>query len=132
MTYVFEDLRVLIVDDSRSMRRIIRGFLESSGISRIAEAENGRDAMDLVRFQALDLIVSDLNMPVMTGMELLEILRSDSEFDGITFVILTVEDIQKTMNRALERGADSYIVKPVTEDLFIREIRRALTEAGRM
>ena len=88
-------------------------------------------AMDLVRFQDLDLIVSDLNMPVMTGLELLEKVKSDPELNGICFVILTVEGIQKTMNRALNLGADSYIVKPVTEDLFIAEIKRTLSESGR-
>jgi len=128
----FENLRVLIVDDSRAMRRIIRGYLERSGISRIAEAGNGQAALDLIRFQALDLIISDLNMPVMNGMELLKALKSESEFEQITFVILTVEAIQKTMNRALAMGPDSYILKPVTEGLFIREVKRTLTESGRM
>jgi len=132
MTVGFEDLRVLIVDDSRSMRRIIRGFLERSGVSRIAEAENGQEALDLVRFQTLDLIVSDLNMPVMTGMELLKTLKSDRKLHGICFVVLTVEAVQKTMNRAMGMGADSYVVKPVTEGVFIKEVKRALTGSGRM
>lgn len=126
MSNRFEDLRVLIVDDSRSMRRIIRKYFENNGVSRIAEAENGRAALDLVRFQDLDLIVSDLNMPVMTGLELLKELKLDSELHGICFVILTVEANQSTMNRALSLGAESYIIKPVTEDLFIQEVKRSL------
>ncbi len=132
MSHGFEDLRVLIVDDSRSMRRIIRKYFENSGVSRIAEAENGRAALDLLRFQDLDLIVSDLNMPVMTGLELLKELKQDSELHGICFVILTVEANQRTMNRALALGADAYIIKPVTEDLFIQEIRQYLSSEGRM
>lgn len=132
MTGKFEDLRVLIVDDSRSMRRIIRGYLEQSGVSRIAEAGNGQAAMDLIRFQELELIVSDLNMPVMTGMELLKVLKSNPKFQEICFIVLTVEAIQKTMNRALEMGADSYVVKPVGEKVFIQEVKRALTGSDRM
>ncbi|WDP90269.1 MAG: response regulator [Desulfobacter sp.] len=132
MSVLPNKLRVLVVDDSISMRRIIRGFLERNGVTRIAEAGNGQAALELIRFQALDLIISDLNMPVMNGMELLETLNGDQEFRAIPFVILTVEANQKTMNLALETGADSYIVKPVSEAPFIKEIQRVLTGSGRM
>jgi two-component system chemotaxis response regulator CheY len=114
------------------MRRIIRSYLEKNRVTRIAEAGNGRAAMDLVKFQPLDLIVSDLNMPVMNGMELLEALKADPVFQKICFIMLTVEAIQKTMNQALVLGADSYIVKPVTEIVFIREIKAALAGADHL
>ncbi len=126
MSWEPENLRVLIVDDSRAMRRIVRKYLERNGVTRIAEAGNGQSALDLARFQPLDLIVSDLNMPVMGGMELLKILKKDPDLKKICFIILTVEAIQKTMNLAMEMGADSYIVKPITETLFMKEIKRVL------
>ena len=126
MTVPLSELRVLVVDDSRSMRRIVRRFLENNGVRKIAEAEHGRSAMDLVQFQPLDLIVSDLNMPVMNGMELLIAVRADPSLHGIPFIILTVEAIQATMNQALKEGVDAYIVKPVTEHLFIQEVKRVL------
>lgn len=122
------DLRTLVVDDSTSMRRIVRRFLENHGVRKIAEAENGRDALELIQFQPLDLIVSDLNMPVMNGMDLLTAVRSDASFKAVPFIILTVEAVQKTMNQALAIGADAYIVKPVTENLFIQEVVRVLSQ----
>ena len=126
MTRTLEDVRVLIVDDSSAMRRIVRRYLEKANVTRIAEAGNGQAALDLVRFQTLDLIVSDLNMPVMNGMELLKILKTDSQLKHICFVMLTVEAIQKTMNRAMKIGADAYIVKPISETLFIKAIKQTL------
>lgn len=126
MTQQFSDLRFLVIDDSRSMRRIVRKFLENSGVTRIAEADNGQSALEIIRFQPLDMIISDLNMPVMSGMELLEILKAEPELENICFIMLTVEAIQKTMNQALKMGADAYIVKPVTEKLFIEQLKQVL------
>ncbi|MEH0019498.1 MAG: response regulator [Desulfobacter sp.] len=126
MTQQFSDLRFLVIDDSRSMRRIVRKFLENSGVTRIAEADNGQSALEIIRFQTLDMIISDLNMPVMSGMELLEILKAEPELENICFIMLTVEAIQKTMNQALKMGADAYIVKPVTEKLFIEQLKQVL------
>ena len=126
MTGRLSDLRVLVVDDSRSMRRIVRRFLENNGVKTIAEARHGRSAMEEIQSETPDLIISDLNMPVMNGMELLTAVRSEHAFHAIPFIMLTVEAIQKTMNQALERGVDAYIVKPVTEALFIQEIKKVL------
>ena len=126
MSTQISELRVLVVDDSRSMRRIMRRFLENSGVRKIAEAEHGRAAMERIEFQPLDLIISDLNMPVMDGMALLTAVRSDPSYQDIPFVMLTVEAVQKTMNQALAKGADAYIVKPVTEHLLIQEVKRVL------
>ncbi len=126
MTSQFSELRVLVVDDSRSMRRIVRQFLENNGVTKIAEAGNGQVALELVQFQPLDMIVSDLNMPVMDGMEFLKNVKKDPEFQTIPFIMLTVEAVQKTMNQALKVGADAYIVKPITESLFIQELKKVL------
>ncbi len=124
MTSQLSELRVLVVDDSRSMRRIVRQFLGNNGITKIAEAGNGQVAMELVQFQPLDMIVSDLNMPVMDGMEFLKNVKADPEFQTIPFIMLTVEAVQKTMNQALEIGADAYIVKPIDKDKLIEEIKQ--------
>ena len=126
MTDQFAALRFLIVDDSGSMRRIVRQFLQNKGVTRIAEAENGQSALELARFQPLDIIISDLNMPVMDGMEFLKRVKADPGCRDIHFIMLTVEAVQKTMNQALALGADAYIVKPVTEEQFVREVKRVV------
>ncbi len=129
MTNQLSALRFLVVDDSRSMRRIVRRFLQNNGVTKIAEAGNGQSALELVQFQPLDMIISDLNMPVMDGMEFLENVKMDPEFQDVHFIMLTVEAVQKTMNQALEIGADAYIVKPVAEELFIRELKNVLNRS---
>lgn len=119
------ELTVLLVDDSRAMRRIIRRFLEHAGACTILEAGHGEAALEILTARPVDLVVCDLNMPVMNGMELLKTVRSRG-WENLSFVMLTVEAVQKTMNQALEKGADSYIVKPVTREVFLAEIMAVL------
>lgn len=120
------DLQILIVDDSASMRRIVKKFLENTGFHKILEASNGVYAMDRVQNESIDLIISDLNMPNMDGLELLKAVRSNSSTKDIPFIMLTVEAIQRTMNKAIALDVDSYIVKPVTQKLFIEEMIRVI------
>lgn len=120
------DMPILIVDDSTSMRRIVMKFLENAGFNRFVEAEDGNQALDAVKKQTIDLIISDLNMPNMDGLEFLRIVKADANLKDIPFVMLTVEAIQKTMNTALSMGVDSYIVKPITENLFVNELKRVI------
>ncbi len=126
MTRSLTDLKVLVVDDSKSMRRIVLRFLTSAGVSEIQEAKDGKAALEIMETFPADLLVSDLNMPRMNGLELLTLVREKEENSRLCFVMLTVEAVQKTMNLALKKGADSYIVKPVTESVFISEIKAAL------
>jgi len=126
MTRSLTDLKVLVVDDSKSMRRIVLRFLTSAGVSEIQEAKDGKAALEIMETFPADLLISDLNMPRMNGLELLTLVREREENSRLCFVMLTVEAVQKTMNLALKKGADSYIVKPVTESVFISEIKAAL------
>ncbi len=120
------DLAILIVDDSLSMRRIVRKFLENAGFNNLIDANDGRDALKVVQEQTVELIISDLNMPNMDGMQFLEAVKADPLLKNIPFVMLTVEAIQKTMNTALAMDIDSYIVKPITENLFVSELKRVI------
>ena len=121
------NIQILIVDNSYSMRRIINRFFEKKGFHHMLEAGNGIEALEMIQTgNAVQLIVSDLNMPRMNGFELLKIVKKDSRIKDIPFVILTVEAIQTTMIKALDMGADSYIVKPVSEKMFMDEIFRVL------
>ncbi len=120
------EMGILIVDDSASMRRVIKKFLLNNKFSRLFEAGNGKDALDIIQAQSIDLIISDLNMPVMDGLALLEQVKKNPDTADIPFIMLTVEAIQKTMNTAISMNVDSYIVKPVEENVFIDELIRVI------
>jgi len=119
-------LKILLVDDSLSMRRIVVKFLANNGITHVLEAGDGAEALEAIASTRVDLIVSDLNMPIMDGMAFLERIKANPHTRDIRFVMLTVEAIQKTMNKALSLGVDSYIVKPVTEKIFMEELIRVV------
>ena len=120
------NMRILIVDDSLSMLRIVRKFLENNGFHNLIEAEDGAKALDIVQKESIDLIISDLHMPNMNGLEFLEIVKNDTCTNNIPFIMLTVEAIQKTMNEAIALNVDSYIVKPITETVFINEMIKVI------
>jgi len=121
---------ILIVDDSASMRRVIKKFLINNEFSCFFEAGHGEQALKIVQTESVDLIISDLNMPVMDGLTFLEKIKADPVHKNIPFIMLTVEAIQKTMNKAMALNVDSYIVKPITEKVFIREMHRVILSAG--
>jgi len=127
MTDIKKDIKILIVDDSLAMRRIVKNFLNNSDFNNTLEAENGKIALEIIQNNSIDLIISDLNMPVMDGLKMLEILKGDDRTRKIPFIMLTVEAIQKTMNKALALNVDSYIVKPIGESMFINEMLRVIT-----
>ncbi|MCP3876636.1 MAG: response regulator [Desulfobacteraceae bacterium] len=128
MDNINKDMKILIVDDSMSMRRIVIKFLKNNGFQNCIEAKDGVEALDIVQNDPIDFIVSDLNMPNMNGLEFLKIVKHDSHTKHIPFIMLTVEAIQKTMIKAVTLKVDSYIVKPITEKIFIDEMIRVLTE----
>ncbi|MBA3009236.1 MAG: response regulator [Proteobacteria bacterium] len=125
------ELKILLVDDSLSMRRIIVKFLANNGITQVLEAGDGVEALAAIASTRVDLIVSDLNMPRMNGMAFLEQIKANPHTRDIRFIMLTVEAIQKTMNKALSLGVDSYIVKPVTEKIFMEELIRVVGDASK-
>ena len=127
MDNIDREMRILIVDDSSTMRRIVIKFLNNNNFHNLIEVRDGVNALASVRNDTVDLIVCDLNMPKMNGLEFLKIIKEDDRTKHIPFIILTVEAIQKTMNKALSMNVDSYIVKPVAENTFINEMFRVLT-----
>ena len=111
-------MKVLIVDDSRAMRLIIRRHVEAARLAdlEIAEAGNGRDALDLIRSEEPDLVLSDWHMPEMNGLELLHALRSEGR--DVRFGFVTSHREHDIGDRAAEAGASFLIEKPFTADDF--------------
>jgi two-component system, chemotaxis family, chemotaxis protein CheY len=106
------EMEVLIVDDASAMRRILRGLLRELGFKNMREAENGRLAMDELKKKKADFVVSDWNMPVMTGMDLLKAIRADEELKATPVLMVTAEAKQENIVEAVQAGVNNYIVKP--------------------
>ncbi len=110
--------RVLILDDSSVMRKIVERALRQAGLdlNRVLEAGCGRDALALLEGEQVDLIVSDINMPNMDGLEFLRQLQSRSLAPGVPVVMITTESGEEHVREALAAGAQGYIRKPFTPD----------------
>ncbi|MGO8794587.1 MAG: response regulator [Candidatus Sulfotelmatobacter sp.] len=111
-------IRALIVDDSSVMRKIVERCLRQAGmdLGQVLEASNGAEALALVNENTFDLILSDINMPVMDGLEFIRHLKEIETAKGIPIVMITTEGGEKSVLEALSLGAKGYIRKPFTPD----------------
>ncbi len=112
----------LVVDDSRAMRAILRSILQNLGF-QVAEAGNGREALDkLNEIGPPDVALVDWNMPVMTGIDFVKAVRSDSRFNLVRVVMVTTESETSQVLKALEAGANEFVMKPFTEDIILGKL----------
>ena len=107
-------MKVLVVDDFATMRRILKNILKEIGFSNISEAENGKDALKELKNNKYDLILCDWNMPEMSGLELLKQVRADDGLKGLPFVMVTAEAQKDNIIEAGQAGVTNYVVKPFT------------------
>ncbi|MCF8070554.1 MAG: response regulator [Desulfobacterales bacterium] len=119
-------VNILVVDDSIPMRSVIIRTIKSSGFgaASFVEANNGKEALDKMKDDWLDLVVTDYNMPEMDGMTLIQEMKKDSIFKEIPVLVVTTEGSQEKIEEFIEKGASGYIKKPFTPEL----IRQKLTE----
>jgi two-component system chemotaxis response regulator CheY len=106
------DMDVLIVDDASAMRRIVRGLLKELGFKNMRESENGQLALDELKKRKADFVISDWNMPVMTGLDLLKAIRADEVLKTTPVLMVTAEAKQENIIAAVQAGVSNYIVKP--------------------
>ncbi|MBV8047645.1 MAG: chemotaxis response regulator CheY [Paludibacterium sp.] len=109
-----KNMRFLVVDDFSTMRRIVRNLLKELGFTNVDEAEDGQVALHKLKTQHYDFVVSDWNMPNMTGIELLKAVRSEPTLKGLPFMMITAEAKRENIIEAAMAGASGYIVKPFT------------------
>jgi two-component system, chemotaxis family, chemotaxis protein CheY len=111
-------LDVLIVDDSAAIRKILQRVLRQAEIPlrNVLEAGDGRQALELVKSQPVGLILSDINMPNMDGLELLRELKASSRWRGVPVIMITTEGEQAKVMEAVKLGAAGYLRKPFTAD----------------
>ncbi|MCA1946270.1 MAG: chemotaxis response regulator CheY [Desulfovibrio sp.] len=115
-------LRILVVDDFSTMRRIIKNILRQLGFNNIEEADDGSTAWEMLNKGGIDFIISDWNMPTMTGIELLRKVRASEEFQDLPFLMVTAEAQQKNVIEAVQAKVSNYIVKPFTAETLKQKI----------
>ena len=117
---------ILIVDDTTVLRNIMKIQLQRMGFSQIYEAQDGSAAMKILHAQKIDLVISDWNMPVMNGFELLRELRASEVFKDILFIMVTAEATEARISMALQLKVDELILKPFTLEILERKILRVI------
>jgi two-component system chemotaxis response regulator CheY len=125
-----KNLEVLIVDDHRTMLKIIRNILNQIGIKKIDEAFDGEQALTKMKLKKYDLIISDWNMEPMTGLQLIEQVRAKAEYahQNAPFIMVTAESKPENVMEARKAGVDNYIVKPFSADVIMSKIKATLTK----
>jgi two-component system chemotaxis response regulator CheY len=110
------NIKVLVVDDFSTMRRIVKNILKQLGFSNIDEAEDGNGALTKLRQEKYGLVVTDWNMPNMTGLELLKAIRAEGDLKDLPVLMVTAEAKKENVVEAIQAGVNNYIVKPFTAD----------------
>jgi len=118
------NLKVLIVDDFATMRRIVKNILTQLGFKNFIEADDGSTAWDILQKEQVDFIVSDWNMPKMTGIELLKKVRADERFQNLPFLMVTAEAQKENIVEAVKARVSNYIVKPFTPETLSEKIQK--------
>uniref|UniRef100_A0A832A2U9 Response regulator n=1 Tax=Desulfacinum infernum TaxID=35837 RepID=A0A832A2U9_9BACT len=121
-------MKVLVVDDFATMRRIVKNILRELDFKDIVEAENGAAAVKILESQDIDLIVSDWNMPKMTGLELLKWVRANDKTKDLPFLMVTAEAQKENVVEAVKAKVSNYIVKPFTAAVMAEKLAKILPQ----
>jgi len=119
-----ENTKFLVVDDFSTMRRIVRNLLKELGFTNVQEAEDGVDALNKLRSEQFDFVVSDWNMPNMTGIELLRAIRGDASLKHLPVLMVTAEAKKENIIEAAQAGASGYVVKPFTAATLDEKLKK--------
>jgi len=117
-------ITILIVDDFSTMRRIVKNALRQLGYVNVIEADDGTTALDVLRREKIDFIISDWNMPQMTGIELLKTVRTTEEWKDLPFLMVTAEGQKEHVIEAVKHRVSNYIVKPFTPETLMEKISK--------
>ena len=121
-----QDLNFLIVDDFSTMRRIVRSLLKEMGHNTAEEAEDGAVALSKLQNGRYDFVITDINMPNMTGFDLLGAIRADETLKHLPVLMVTAEARKEDIVRAAQNGASGYIVKPFTKAVLEDKLNKIL------
>jgi two-component system chemotaxis response regulator CheY len=118
---------VLIVEDSKAIRSMIRVSLEEEGTFYVVETGNGFEALKTLPTRRFDLIITDINMPDINGLELIGFVKSNPAYQSIPLVIVSTEKSDEDKNRGMALGASAYVVKPFTKAELMKAVKGVLT-----
>lgn len=116
------NMKILVVDDFATMRRIIKNILKQLGYQNIDEADDGSVALAKLQKDAYDFVITDWNMPNVNGLELLRAIRSSDKLKGMPVLMVTAEALKENIVQAVKEGVNNYIVKPFTAETLKEKI----------
>lgn len=122
------NMKILVVDDMSTMRRIVKNILKQLGFSNMEEAENGQEALQKLRAEPFGFVVSDWNMPVMPGIEMLRAIRADEKLKHIPVLMVTAEAQKENLIEAIQAGVNNYVVKPFTAETMQEKINKIFSK----
>ena len=117
-------MKILVVDDMSTMRRIVKNILKQLGFNNLEEAENGQDALTKLKADNYGFVVSDWNMPVMMGIDMLRAIRADEKLKKIPVLMVTAEAQKENLMAAVQAGVSNYVVKPFTAETMQEKINK--------
>ncbi len=121
----------LVVDDSPTMRRIVINALKTFGVTEVIEAEDGMDALDKLKLGNIDFVITDWNMPNMTGLELTKAIRSSDNLKHLPILMVTTRGLKEDIIEALKARVNNYIVKPFTPQVLKEKIENIMIALNR-
>lgn len=119
-------LKFLIIEDSPTMRQLIRFALNRLPQAEVIEASDGVDGLKKLSSNEVDLILTDINMPIMDGLKLVSLVRSNDSYRDIPIVIITTEGAEEDRERAMALGANAYITKPIQSTSLLKTVKDLL------
>jgi two-component system chemotaxis response regulator CheY len=126
MAGVNPNLKILVVDDFATMRRIIRNLLQDLGFTNVAEADDGNTAWPILQAGQFDLLITDWNMPGMAGLDLLKAVRADARLAKLPVLMLTAEAKREQIVEAAQAGVNGYVIKPFTAETLKAKLDKIL------
>jgi len=122
-------MRILIVDDFGTMRKILKNILKDLGYTDVVEAEDGESALQILRKEKIDLVISDWNMPKMDGLALLKAIRSDEALKNTPVLMVTAEAQKQNVIEAIKAGVNNYVIKPFTPEVIQEKIAKIFSSS---
>lgn len=120
------NLKIIAVDDSPTMRRIIINTLKRAGFTDVAEAKDGKDALAKMKVDDFNFVITDWNMPEMDGLTFVTTLRSDEKYKDLPILMVTTRSVKDDILEAMKAGVNNYIVKPFTPETLKEKINQIL------
>ena len=119
-----KNMKILVVDDFSTMRRIVKNLLKDLGFTNTVEADDGKTALPILQAGGIDFLVTDWNMPGMTGIDLLKAVRSDPEMVDLPVLMVTAEAKREQIIMAAQAGVNGYVIKPFTAATLKEKIEK--------